>query len=245
MPRGEKMFTLLSKKSMKLIINETYRPVLFNKNYHNHNSKPENFSHIGWTTPETKKKMFRYRYVIQNSHTYLIDLCSSISWIPLKKTSSSCREYFNTVINSSSSYHLDEKWNQSMKDHFQSYVVMHERAVYGSDTFNHDDWYHFERIYNYIVDGINEMKILNVKNTNTNIINIKKVKNNNTSHIGNNNTGATRTRSRSIARQIVSNGSQGEGTLNKAKQRNKRRASTVLLDNNNSGSGSIQMHRKK
>jgi hypothetical protein len=89
------------------------------------------------------------------------------------------------------------------------------------------------------------MKILNVKNTNTNIINIKKVKNNNTSHIGNNNTGATRTRSRSIARQIVGNGSQGEGTLNKAKQRNKRRASTVLLDNNNSGSGSIQMHRKK
>ena len=127
---------------------ESIRPLTLNQDFP-HGQRPDRWSHFGWTTPNSAQRPIRYKYVIQQSHTNIIELCHRISWLPLKKTSQSVREYLLEVVcrvGGGGSNCM----KQSMRDHFQTYVRTYERAVFGGDNMSHTDWHHFNSNYNYL-----------------------------------------------------------------------------------------------
>ena len=100
--------------------------------------------------------------MIQQSHSTLIDICHSIAWVPRMTISATVREYFlNVVCNSSGGGGGGGEGGRSLmelKGHFQAYLHVYERAVFGNGVLTHDDWQYFTSNYDYIYQTLMAVK---------------------------------------------------------------------------------------
>lgn len=159
MPRGDTMFSKsrtnpLKKEQIKSLTAESARPASLDNSFP-HSKRPDNWKHLGWTTPHSVSKPFQYRTIIQQSHTYIESFCGTLSYIPIKKVNETTREYLLEIV---CNKHGDGKVNTTLHGNMKTFCRMHEQATFGSSDFDHDDWYHFRDVYNYILNQLRLLK---------------------------------------------------------------------------------------
>jgi len=158
MPRGDTMFQksagLFKTVQILSLANECARPSSLDKQFP-HEKCPEKWRHLGWTTPGSTVQPFRYKACIVQSHTQIEALCASLSYTPFKKSKETTAEYLLGVVYE----HLIHRRTNSLQHQLEQYVRIHERAIYGSGSFNHAEWIHFKEIYNDVTRQLIELKI--------------------------------------------------------------------------------------
>ena len=130
-----------------------------------HECCPEKWGHLGWTTPKSKEQGYRYKEIISQSHVPIELLCGALSFLPKKRKSYTTREYLlDTVCRS-----RDDD-TTILRPHFETYCRFYEKAIYGSEEFNHEEFYNFQHVYNYLTKSLVRMKVEETRITKSFII---------------------------------------------------------------------------
>ena len=167
MPRGDTMFAkreLFKRSRVSEIAVESARPERLDKLFP-HECCPEKWGHLGWTTPNSSSKSkehdgFRYKAVISQSHVPMELLCGALSCVPKKKMTESTRKYLLvTVCGRNNAENSPNTKILSLRSHFETYCRIHEKAIYGSEEFNHVEFLNFQHVYNYLMKALVKMKV--------------------------------------------------------------------------------------